>query len=336
MPEPFEKILIIQTASIGDTILFTPVVETLAAAFPGAAIDVLIKKGFESLFAHHPLIRQTMVWDKSGSKYRNLFRLLIDIRRQRYDLVINAQRFLSTGLLTAFSGARITTGFDKNPLSRLFTHRIPHRFENAGRHEIDRNLALVAPLVPSLVRKIKLYPEESDFQAISHLKTGKYICLAPASLWFTKQYPEDRWVEFLDQTDPGIRVYLLGSQADLELCARILNQTRHRNVISMSGKLTLLQTAALMKDARMNYVNDSAPLHLASAVNARVTAVFCSTVPEFGFGPLSEDSLVVETREELSCRPCGLHGHKACPEKHFRCARSIDTQKLIERLHDEN
>jgi len=82
----------------------------------------------------------------------------------------------------------------------------------------------------------------------------------------------------------------------------------------------------------MNFVNDSAPMHLASAVNAPVTAIFCSTVPSFGFGPLSEKSIVIETKEKLDCRPCGLHGFKACPKGHFKCAYSISNEELISSL----
>ncbi len=84
-----------------------------------------------------------------------------------------------------------------------------------------------------------------------------------------------------------------------------------------------------MEGAAMNYVNDSAPLHIASAMNAPVTAVFCSTVPAFGFGPLRENGRVVETKEKLDCRPCGLHGYKACPKGHFRCALGIDVASAL-------
>jgi ADP-heptose:LPS heptosyltransferase len=82
----------------------------------------------------------------------------------------------------------------------------------------------------------------------------------------------------------------------------------------------------------MNFTNDSAPMHLASAMNAPVTAVFCSTIPEFGFGPLSDDSMIIQTEEQLECRPCGLHGHEQCPEKTFNCAYTIPVTKFIERL----
>jgi heptosyltransferase-2 len=85
-----------------------------------------------------------------------------------------------------------------------------------------------------------------------------------------------------------------------------------------------------MRDAAMNFVNDSAPMHFASAMNAPTTAFFCSTIPEFGFGPLSEKARIVETEEQLECRPCGLHGKKSCPLGHFKCG-SV-TQEQIEML----
>ena len=81
-----------------------------------------------------------------------------------------------------------------------------------------------------------------------------------------------------------------------------------------------------MKNAKMNYVNDSGPLHLASAVNAPTTAFFCSTVPAYGFYPLSQTSTVIEV-SGLDCKPCGLHGFKACPKGHFKCGKEMQIQK---------
>ncbi|MGZ4057095.1 MAG: glycosyltransferase family 9 protein, partial [Bacteroidia bacterium] len=88
----------------------------------------------------------------------------------------------------------------------------------------------------------------------------------------------------------------------------------------------------LIKDAQMNYVNDSGPMHIASAMNAKTTAIFCSTVPAFGFGPLSDDAKIVETKLQLDCRPCGLHGHKECPKGHFKCALTIETEELLRQI----
>ena len=97
-------------------------------------------------------------------------------------------------------------------------------------------------------------------------------------------------------------------------------------------KKFVLESAALMKDATMNYVNDSAPMHMASAMNAKTTAIYCSTIPAFGFGPLADNAKIVETKLTLDCRPCGVHGHKACPEGHFKCAFSIETSELQKQI----
>ena len=127
-------------------------------------------------------------------------------------------------------------------------------------------------------------------------------------------------------------IYLLGAPGDHALCENISLSTTHASVQNLAGKLSFLESAALMADAVMNYVNDSAPMHFASAVNAPVTAIFCSTVPAFGYTPLSDVSYIIETPEKLNCRPCGLHGYKACPEKHFKCAMTIETDRLIQTL----
>ena len=99
--------------------------------------------------------------------------------------------------------------------------------------------------------------------------------------------------------------------------------------MNLAGRLSFLASAALQKKAVLNYVNDSAPMHFASAVNAPVVAVYCSTLPDFGFGPLSDNSFIVQTNESLTCRPCGIHGKKQCPLKHFDCAKTIKMDQLI-------
>lgn len=325
--------MIIQTASIGDVILATPVVEKIRHGYPGAAIDFLTRKGNESLFIDHPHIRKVIAWDKSSKKYNNLSRIISEVRKTRYDCVINLQRFVSTGLITGFSGAGRRIGFNKNPLSFLFTEKVKHVInKEPGIHETDRNLLLTENLEGEGTFTVKLYPSEKNFRDVEGFKSQKYLCLAPASIWFTKQYPESKWIEFINQIDKNLKIYLLGSKNDFELCERIRNSCNHTGIENLAGKLGLLETAALMKGAAMNFVNDSAPQHLASSVNAPVTAIFCSTVPEFGFGPLSEDSAIIQTDRKLECRPCGLHGFMKCPEGHFDCATTININSLINRI----
>lgn len=326
-----QKFLIIQTAFIGDVVLATSLIEKLHKHFPDAQIDFLLRKGNESLLTGHPFLHEVLIWDKKKNKFFNLFKLLRLIRKKKYDTVINVQRFAATGILTAFSGAREKIGFDKNPFRFLFTKKIKHIISDGkiAKHEIERNHDLIKDLTNDVAEKPRLYHSFADEAFVGIYKSGNYITISPASVWFTKQFPKEKWISFLNKIPPSYIVYLLGSQTDLSLAEEIKSSTIHKNVVNLCGRLSFLQSAVLMKDAVMNYVNDSAPLHFASAVNAPVTAVYCSTLPSFGFGPLSEKSFIIETKEKLSCRPCGLHGQKACPLGHFKCAYTIQDEQLL-------
>ncbi|MFI5155175.1 MAG: glycosyltransferase family 9 protein [Chitinophagales bacterium] len=329
-----QKILVIQTAFIGDVVLATGLLEKLHSYFPKAQIDFLVRKGNESLLSNHPFLHETIVWDKRQNKTANLWKTLRQIRSRKYDMLINVQRFAATGILTAFSGAAETIGFDKNPFSFLFSKKIKHIIgeEGAGLHEIDRNQSLIAGITDPQAAKPRLYPTQADEAAVSGYKKIPYITISPASVWFTKQYPREKWCSFIKTIPKLYSIYFLGAPSDQSLCEEILRSAPDYNTLNLAGKLSFLQSAALMRDAQMNFVNDSAPLHFASAMNAPVTAVYCSTIPAFGFGPLSDRSYIVETKKALDCRPCGLHGFKACPKGHFKCAYEIEDSQLAEVL----
>lgn len=240
-------------------------------------------------------------------------------------MVINVQRHFRSGLITVLSGGKQTRGFNKNPLSVMFRKAFPHIMD--GRHEIERNHQLIAD-IPNVVNALpRLYPTEADTHYIAPFQKEPYVCIAPTSVWFTKQYPVKKWIELISRmTEP---VYLLGAANDREQCDAIKQACIGVAVTTLAGNLTILQSAALMAGATMNFVNDSAALHIASSVSAPVTAVFCSTVPRFGFGPVGSKGTIVETHEVLPCRPCGIHGRTSCPEGHFRCATTITAEQLI-------
>ena len=328
-----QKFLIIQTAFIGDVVLSTALIEKLHSHFPDAHIDFMVRKGNENLLANNPNIKSVLIWDKKKSKYKNLFQLLKTIRSNKYDKVINVQRYFATGLLTAFSGAKEKIGFDSNPLSFLFTKKIKHELKSeSSRHEVDRNNDLIASFTDNKLIKPKLYPSQSDFNAIEKYHNSPYITVSPTSVWFTKQFPKEKWISFINNVEEKYTIYLLGGPDNKKECEYIRHAIKHKNVHTLTGELSFLQSAALMKSATMNFANDSAPVHFASAMNAPITTIFCSTIPAFGYGPLSDKSYIVETEKELACRPCGSHGKKECPAKHFNCGNQIEVNNLIEIL----
>lgn len=327
-----KKILVIQTAFIGDVILATAVLEQLHSKYPNARLDVLVRKGNEQLFEGHPFVKEVLVWEKRHHKYTNLWKLLQHIRAQQFDLVVNLQRFAAAAFLTAFSGAYQRIGFDASFLSLGFTRRYKHVIGKLGEaqfpHEVDRCLALIQPITGDYRARPKLYPTAGHRNRVDQLIQGSYVTISPASVWFTKQTPPQVWRNMIAKS-PQVQFYLLGAPSDESLCREIAQG--FSNVELLAGRYSLLESAVILQHARMNFTNDSAPLHLCSAMNAPVTAVFCSTIPEFGFGPLSDNAAVVQTTQPLSCKPCGIHGRSACPQAHFKCGE-ISPETLCKRI----
>lgn len=329
-----QKFCVIQTAFIGDVVLSTALLESLHDKYKGAQIDIVVRKGNEALFDQHPFVHQVIIWDKQKNKYANWLKVLAKLRDQKYDVVINVQRYAATGLWTAFSNAKIKIGFDKNPISFLFSKKIKHLERDITLHEIHKNLELLKSIDQSVnFCKPKLYPTVDDFDKVKIFQTKPYICIAPASVWFTKQFPIQQWVAFINDLAFDGKVYIIGGPGDKSLGDQIIgaldpNSKMYPNVMNLAGQFHFLRSAALQKGAVLNYVNDSAPMHFASAVNAPVAAIYCSTIPDFGFGPLSDTSFIIQTKQNLSCKPCGIHGKKACPLGHFNCASTIQMQQL--------
>lgn len=321
----YNNILVIQTAFTGDVVLGTSVLETLHAAFPMAKISYLVRKGNEGLLAEHPFLQEVLVWNKSEGKLKNLWKMAKIIRQRRYDLIVNLQRFASSGFMAGYSGAKDIRGFAKNPFSFLYHQKLPHSLED-GRHEIERNFDLIKDICGEL-KKTRLYPTLAQVEKVKREKP--YICLAPASVWHTKQWPAEHWAQLIRLLADEVDIILTGGKADTDLCDEIIKQSG-KKVENAAGKYNLLESTALVSKARVTVSNDSAPVHIASAMDAPVIEIYCSTVPQFGFSPLSSRMAIVETTEPLPCRPCGLHGRKACPLGHFRCATEIHPQRVAE------
>ncbi len=317
-----QRILVIQTAFLGDVILATSFIASVHKCFPNARIHVLVKKGNESLLSGNPHVEQVFTFDKTNGKWKQMLQLIKGFRKQKYSHIFNLQRFASSGIIAVLSGGKKVYGFAKNPLSLLYSKRFDHDL-SGGKHEIERNAEMLIPFGLKKPMPMELFPSDENFDKVAPFKDGGYYCLAPASVWETKKMPAQKWVDLIERLPINNAVYLLGSKDDFDLCELIATSSLSNSVFNLSGMLNLMDSAALMQDATRNYVNDSAPLHIASAMNAPVTAFFCSTVPDFGFGPVSDDSQVLEV-PGLTCKPCGIHGYKKCPQDHFSCGHDIN------------
>ncbi|WP_408098786.1 glycosyltransferase family 9 protein [Peredibacter sp. HCB2-198] len=334
-----KNILIIQTAFIGDTILASHFARAVKEQFPNSKIHFFLRKGNESVIQGLPTIEKTWIWDKQGGKTKNLFKLISELRKIKFDMVFNLHRHFNSGLVTSLMKSPIKVGFKQNPMSFAYTHKVNHQIPDPrGWHEVQRNLELLKQAVPTLQigdnsknYKPELPIQQKNIDKVSQYVTDNYFVVAPASVWFTKAWSEHKYRELTVELAKLGKVYFIGAPSDKDLCDRIRQD--NPNTVNLCGGLNLLDSAALMKNARRVFVNDSAPLHLASCVNAKTTAVFCSTIPGFGYTPLADDSVVVDVGDSLSCRPCGLHGYKACPLGHFKCAEDIEIKRVMATIH---
>lgn len=333
-----KTILIIQTAFIGDTILASHFARAVKTQYPNSEIHFFLRKGNESVIQGLPTIHKVWVWDKAGGKTKNLFKLIGELKQIKFDMVFNLHRHFNSGLVSAMMKSPFKAGFSQNPLSFFYTHKvnhlIPHKTLSGIWHEVQRNLQLLQKADPTLdivdnqkIYKPELPIQEKNWKKIEPYSAGDYFVVAPASVWFTKAWSEHKYRELTQELAKRGKVIFIGAPTDKDLCDRISQDIP--NTLNLCGQVNLIDSAALMKNAKRVFVNDSAPLHLASCVNAKTTAIFCSTVKEFGYTPLADDSVVVDVGSELSCRPCGLHGYKECPLKHFKCSEDIQIQKVL-------
>lgn len=333
-----KNILVIQTAFIGDTILASQFAYQLSQEFPGARIHFFLRKGNESVIMNLPFITKTWIWDKKGGKTRNLIRLIQQLRETEFDLVFNLHRHFNSGLVSACVRGVEKIGFKENPLSFFYHQKLKHQIPHISAqgnvwHEVQRNLGLLKLAKPefTISENAKDYRPhlpvgDKNLEKVSVYKGQDYFVVAPASVWFTKAWSEHKFRSLVMKLSEMGKVYLIGGPDDGALCDRIKEGVA--NTQNLCGKLSLLDSAALMIDARRVFVNDSGPLHLASCVNAKTTAIFCSTVQEFGYTPLAQDSVVIDMGK-MQCRPCGLHGHSACPLGHYKCSEDIEVSRVL-------
>lgn len=337
---PHSASLVVQSAFLGDMILTTPLIAELARRGP---VDIVATPASAPLLANNPDVRDVIVFDKRGSArgVRGLWRTMQRLRWRGDDgdrrpraiaAAYLAQGSVRSAALVASAGVRERVGFHSAAGRALLTRRVPFV---EGMHHAERLLRLAiaddAPLDAPRLRP-RLYPGLAERAAVDALlgsgDATPIVALAPGSVWATKRWPY--FAELARALAPDARIALVGSPDDAEITGAIARALPPERVIDATGRLSLLASAELIGRAAVLVTNDSAPLHLGSAMATPTVAIFGPTVPAFGFGPLAPRRAVAG-HDALDCRPCDRHGPRRCPLGHWRCMREL-TSPAIERL----
>lgn len=325
--------LVIQTSFLGDTVLTTPLLSTLAERGP---VDVVCTPLSATLLANHPAVREIIPYDKRGADRgaTGFVRLARRLRAGRYATAYLAQGSVRSGALAMAARIPTRVGFATSAGRLFYSMRVPTR---PGMHHSERLLSLAGASLGA--RRPSLYPGPSDKAAVDALlgsagvATGTpLIALAPGSVWGTKRWPG--FAELAKVLSSGARIVVVGSRDDDVLARAIAaavesNQASRGAAIEATGRLSLLASAELIGRASVLVTNDSLPLHLGSAMNTPTVAIFGPTIPNFGFGPVAQRATTIG-HSSLSCRPCHPHGPATCPLGHWRCMRELSVTSVAE------
>jgi heptosyltransferase-2 len=328
-----KRILIIQTAFLGDVILSTPLIKALRELLPDSSISYLLIPETRKVLENNPYLNEILIYDKRNKRGPiYFFRMIGKTKKIGFDLAVIPHRSFRSALLTYLSRIPKRIGFDNSAGSFLFTDKVNYR-KNV--HEIERNLSLLSGFNyhPKNVNP-GLFPSPDNFSYARKLlqdskirEDEKIVGIAPGSVWATKRWIPERFAQVADllQQKAEVKVVFLGSEEEEKLCKQIACQMKTPSV-NLAGKTDILQSAAIISLCRVILSNDSAPVHVASAMKRQVVAIFGSTIPEFGFAPYGEGHVVIQ--KTMECRPCGIHGKQKCPKKHFNCMKEITTEEV--------
>ena len=332
----FKKILIIQTAFLGDVILITPLIRATKRIFADASIDVMIIPNYENVLQNNPNIHNIILFNKRINKFTSFIKTLIKLRINKYDLVLSPHSSMTTALLVTLAGIKYRVGFSRWLSQYFFNIKVEHK---SGILKIEKNLKLLSPFSTEVFPiQTELFPSIESIQKYNHqlqslkLNCRKLIAIAPGSVWKTKRWPKEYFKEIIQMlSERNYGIILIGSSDEIELCKELQPK---ENYLDYSGKLSVLDSAAVIKQCDLMVTNDSGAMHIANAVETDVIAIFGPTVEEIGYFPFRENDFVFQNN--LECRPCSSHGTNVCKLGHHNCMRltlpEMVLKKIIERF----
>ncbi len=329
-----KKILVIRLSSIGDILLATPFIRQIRITYPDAIIDFVIKQRFIDLIRFNPHINHIYSIVESEGIH-GLLAIRDQIKRQRYDYIFDLHNNIRSLILTKGLPVKIAR-MQKDKWKRaLLVYLkinlyqkpipIPIRYLQVGK------MAGIKDDAHGLEIFWKNHIEEGLYEVVGkRLLSQPFIAMAPGAGFKTKRWPLSYFEQLIRQLGEHYKlpIVLLGGEQDASYFKPLEQLPR---VVNLAGRLTLLESGIMISKAKFLVSNDTGLMHMATAVQTPVLAIFGSSVQEFGFFPYRSEHQVVQ-REGLWCRPCSHIGRKHCPLGTFKCMKDIKPETVFNRL----
>ena len=324
-----QNVLVIKMSAIGDVILAVPSLKAIRAGFPNANIKVLVGVQAREVLEHCPYINDKIVCDFKGAHggSRGFWRLVKEIQKQCFDIVIDLQNNNKSHALSFLSMASLRYGYDNRKLSFFLNKKVKDDAPYLDPLEHQFRVLRLAGIKP-IDKKLELWPSADDEAATGGLLTDNWmkptqnlvgINMRASAKWSTKNWPGANIASLCDALakEALTRVVLTGTKDDIDLANNISKLTKSKPIIA-AGKTSIGELACLIRRFKVFLTPDSAPLHIASAVGTPVVALFGPTDPARHVVPL-ENCLVICKSDELKCIPC----YSPTCVKNFKCMKMI-------------
>lgn len=320
------KFLVIRFSSIGDIVLTTPVLRNLEQQVPGAVIHYLTKPAFAQVLDGNPHVRRIHALEEDfGAMIRSLkaeqFDAVIDLHRNVRTLRVKQALGLPSVSFRKLNLEKwLLTSFKWDRMPRL--HIVDRYLETVTRYGVSNDGLGLDYFIPQ--------ETVSPFETMSLPFRSGYIALVAGAAHFTKRIPTDKMKEICALSEQP--VLLLGGKDDRPVAEEVAAAFPGK-AWNACGRLSLHQSAMLLKDADWVISSDTGLMHIAAGLRKKLIVVWGNTVPAFGMypyygaDPVSFYNLEVEG---LSCRPCSKIGYQACPKKHFRCMQDQSAQRIAQ------
>ena len=318
-----KSICVIQPNALGDTLMVTPLLQALVDAVGPGRVDVVVAARSAELLRNVPglgrliTVQRHLRWRDFGS-ILEFVRVLREVRARRYDVIVDLSRILQFSWMTFLAAPRRSIGVQvarqMGPWSveRLEFLYIDEVAVPPGQHMIHEHLALLQPLgIRTASDRMIFVPTESERQAAQHWLSDyglvphrPYVVIHPSGKWPPKRWHPERFRQLTQRLRlQGLSIVLAGDAQDRSLLTSIA-QGSESAVAILAGDLSLGAVGALIEGASLFIGNDSVLMHMASAVDTPLIALFGPTVPHHT-GPLSISDRVIA--KPIDCRPCQLY-----------------------------